>query len=99
MQRLEELAMAPLSLVDRFRQEVPKMLEDRTIPVHELFDRITQFRDQICQEGEARFAQFVKEAESIEQELLRQLAQLRETRERAQLIRELVRSMFRPGAS
>ncbi|MFQ5881905.1 MAG: hypothetical protein ACE5I9_05470 [Candidatus Methylomirabilales bacterium] len=99
MQKLEEMAMAPLSLVDRFRQEVPKMLEDRTVPAHELTDRIAQFRDQIYQEGEAKFAEFVKGAESMEQELLRRLEQLREIRERAQLIRGLINSMFRPGAS
>ncbi len=96
IQRLEELAMAPLSLVDRFRQEVPKILGDRTIPVHELMGRIAQFQQEICQEGEVTFAEFVNEAESVEQELLRRLEELREIRERAQLIRGLIRSMFRP---
>ncbi len=99
IQRLEELAMAPLSLVDRFRQEVPKIIADRTIPVHELMGRIAQFQQEICQEGEARFAEFVNEAESVEQELLRRLEELREIRERAQLIRGLMRSMFRPELS
>ncbi len=96
IQKLEELAMVPLSLVDRFRQEVPKMLEDRTIPVHELMDRISQFREEIYKQGEARFAEFVNEADSAEQELLRRLEELREIQERAQLIRGLIRSMFRP---
>jgi hypothetical protein len=99
MQHLEELAMAPLSLVDRFRQEVPKMLEDRTIPANELMDRISQFREQIYQQGETKFTEFVKEAESMEQELLRRVEQLREIRERALLIRGLINSMFRPGVS
>jgi hypothetical protein len=99
MQHLEDLAMAPLSLVDRFRQEVPKMLEDRTIPANELMDRITQFREQIYQQGETKFTEFVKEAESMEQELLRRVEQLREIRERALLIRGLINSMFRPGVS
>jgi hypothetical protein len=99
MQHLEDLAMAPLSLVDRFRQEVPKMLEDRTIPANELMDRISQFREQIYQQGETKFTEFVKEAESMEQELLRRVEQLREIRERALLIRGLINSMFRPGVS
>ncbi len=99
MQHLEDLAMAPLSLIDRFRQEVPKMLEDRTIPANELMDRITQFREQIYQQGETKFTEFVKEAESMEQELLRRVEQLREIRERALLIRGLINSMFRPGVS
>ncbi len=99
MEKMEELAMAPLSLMDRFRQEVPTMLEDRTIPAHELMQRINQLKEEIYREGEAKFAEFVKEADSIEQELLRRLEQLREMRERAQLIRGLVHSMFRPGAS
>ncbi|MFQ5658528.1 MAG: hypothetical protein ACE5G5_13385 [Candidatus Methylomirabilales bacterium] len=99
MQKLEDLAMAPLSLVDRFRQEVPKMLEDRTVPAHELLDRIARFREEIYLQGEAKFAEFVKEAESMEQELLKRVEQLREIRERGQLIRALISSMFRPGAS
>ena len=99
MQHLERLAMAPLSLVDLFRQEVPKMLEDRTIPANELMDRIARFREEIYQQGEAKFTEFVKEAESIEQELLRRVEQLREIRERALLIRGLINSMFRPGVS
>jgi len=99
MQHLEDLAMAPLSLVDRFRQEVPKMLEDRTIPANELMNRISQFREQIYQQGETKFTEFVKEAESMEQELLRRVEQLREIRERALLIRGLINSMFRPGVS
>ena len=99
MQHLEDLAMAPLSLVDRFREEVPKMLEDRTIPANELMDRISQFREQIYQQGETKFTEFVKEAESMEQELLRRVEQLREIRERALLIRGLINSMFRPGMS
>ena len=99
MQHLEDLAMAPLSLIDRFREEVPKMLEDRTIPANELMDRISQFREQIYQQGETKFTEFVKEAESMEQELLRRVEQLREIRERALLIRGLINSMFRPGVS
>lgn len=99
MQHLQEMAVAPLSLVDRFRQEVPKMLDDRTIPASELMDRISQFRDEIYQQGETKFSEFVKEAESIEQELLRKVEQLREIRERALLIRGLINSMFRPGVS
>ncbi len=75
------------------------MLEDRTIPAHELMDRIAQFQQEICQEGEARFAEFVNEADSVEQELLRRLEELREIQERSQLIRGLMRSMFRPELS
>jgi hypothetical protein len=99
MQHLEDLAMAPLSLIDRFRQEVPKMLEDRTIPANELMDRISQFREQIYQQGETKFTECVTEAESMAQELLRRVEQLREIRERALLIRGLINSMFRPGVS
>ncbi|MFQ5802636.1 MAG: hypothetical protein ACE5JQ_07065 [Candidatus Methylomirabilales bacterium] len=75
------------------------MLEDRTIPAHELMDRISEFREEIYQQGEAKFTEFVKEAESMEQELLRRVEQLREIRERALLIRGLINSMFRPGVS
>ncbi len=97
MQRLEELANAPLSAIDRFRQEVPKIVEHRAIPAHELMDRISQFRAEISKQGEVKFIEFVKEAESMEQDLVRRVEQLREIRERAKLIRDLVRSMFRPA--
>ncbi len=98
MQRLEELAMVPLTLVDRFRHEVAKMVEDRTIPAHELMDRISQFGEEVYQQGEAKFAEFVEEAESMEQELLKRVEQLREIRERGQVIHTLVKNMFDPAS-
>ncbi len=98
MQRLEELALVPLTLVDRFRNEVAKMVEDRTIPAHELMDRISQFGEEVYQQGEAKFAEFVKEAESMEQELLKRVEQLREIRERGQVIHTLVKNMFDPAS-
>ncbi len=73
------------------------MVEHRAIPAHELMDRISQFREEISKQGEVEFAEFVKEAESMEQDLVRRVEQLREIRERAKLIRDLVRSMFRPA--
>ena len=99
MQRLEELAMVSLTLVDRFRHEVAKMVEDRTIPAHELMARISQFGEEVYQQGEAKFAEFVTEAESMEQELLKRVEQLREIRERGQVIHTLVKNMFDPALS
>ena len=99
MRKLEELTLGPLYLLDRFRQEVSKMPEDRTMPVHDLKVRIAQFQGEIFQDGEAEFAEFVKEAESMEQELLKRVEQLQEIRERGQLMRDLAISIFRPALS
>ncbi|MFQ5839945.1 MAG: hypothetical protein ACE5HK_04410 [Candidatus Methylomirabilales bacterium] len=95
MERLAELAVAPLSLVDRFRQEVGTMVDEGGLPAGELLQRIDQLRGEIHAEGETRFGQFVKEADAVEQELLGRLDQVRELRERAELIRGLISSMFR----
>ncbi len=97
MARLEKLAMAPLSLVDRL-YEVRTLLSDRLTPADDVRNRIAQLRDEIDGESGATFAKFVQEAEPMEQELRRQLEQLRELRERAQLVCDIVRSMFRPSA-
>ncbi len=97
MQMLKELAKAPLSTIDRFRQEVPKMIEDRGIPTYELMNRISQFREEIYQQDEIEFARFEREVESAEQALRRRLEQLREIWARAQVVHALVRSMFAPA--
>ncbi|MFQ5989007.1 MAG: hypothetical protein ACE5K9_03730 [Candidatus Methylomirabilales bacterium] len=97
MQMLEELAKAPLSTIDRFRQEVPKMVEDRAIPAHALMNRISQVLEEIYQQDEVAFARFERETESAKQELRRRLEQLREIWERAQVVHALVRSMFAPA--
>lgn len=97
MQMLKELAKAPLSTIERFRQEVPKMADDRAIPAHELMHRISQFLEQIYQRDVGEFAQFEVKAESAEQELQRRLEQLREIWERARVVHTLVSSMFAPA--
>jgi hypothetical protein len=97
MQMLKELAKAPLSTIERFRQEVPKMVDDRAIPAHELMNRISQFLEQIYQRDEGEFAQFEMKAESAEQELQRRLEQLREIWERARVVHTVVSSMFAPA--
>ena len=97
IQMLEELAKAPLSTIDRFRQEVPKMVDDRAIPAHALMNHISQVLEEIYQEDEVAFARFKREAESAEQELQKRLEQLREIWERAQMVHALVRSMFAPA--
>ncbi len=97
IQMLKELAKAPLSTIDRFRQEVPKMVDDRAIPAHELMNHISQFLEQLYQRDEGEFARFEREAESAEQELQRRLEQLREIWERARVVHTLVSSMFAPA--
>lgn len=96
MARLEKLVMAPLSLIDRL-YEVRTLLGDRLASTDDIRNRIAQLREEIDQESGATFAKFVQEAEPIEQELRRQLEQLRELRERAQLVCSIVQSMFRPS--
>ena len=96
MARLEKLVTAPLSLIDRL-YEVRTLLGDRLTSADDIRNRIAQLREEIDQESGATFAKFVQEAEPMEQELRRQLEQLRELRERAQLVCSIVQSMFRPS--
>ncbi len=95
--RLEKLVIAPLGLIDRL-YEVRTLLSDRLTSTDDIMNRIAQLREEIDGESGATFAKFVQEAEPMEQELRRQLEQLRELRERAQLVCDIVRSMFRPSA-
>lgn len=97
IQVLKELARAPLTTIDRFRQEVPQMLEDRAISAHELMPRVSQLLKEIYQRDEVAFAHFEKEAVSAEQELCRRLERLGEIRERARVVHALVSSMFAPA--
>lgn len=99
IQVLKELARTPLSTIDRFRQEVPGMLEDRAIHAHELMPRVSQLLKEIYQRDEVAFAHFEKEAVSAEQELYRRLERLTEIRERARVVHALVRSMFAPAVA
>lgn len=96
-EKLHGLAVAPLSLIDRV-YEVRKMLEDRTIPIDHLVDRIGQLQREMSRQSEAQFAEFENEADPAEEELLKRLLEIRQIRERAQLICGFVTSMFRPGS-
>jgi hypothetical protein len=96
MERLEELAVAPLSLVDRFQQEVPRILEDQSIPATAMNGCISRFREEIYLQCKTKIDEFAKEAESAEQGSLKRAHQVREIRKRAQLIHDLVESLLHP---
>ena len=95
MEKLHKLAVAPLSLIDRL-QELREILEDPTIPMDHLMNHIAEFHQEMSAQGGAQFEQFMKEAEPVEQELLRRLEQLRGIRDLAQLVCTFIASMFRP---
>ncbi|MGH7371616.1 MAG: hypothetical protein ACREJK_07200, partial [Candidatus Methylomirabilales bacterium] len=77
-------------------QELRAILEDPTIPMDHLMNHITEFHQEMSAQGGAQFEGFMKEAEPVEQELLRRLEQLRGIRDRAQLVSTFIASMFRP---
>lgn len=95
MEKLHKLAVAPLSLIDRL-QELREILVDPTIPMDRLMNHIAEFHREMSAQGGAQFEGFMKEAEPVEQELLRRLEQLRGIRDRAQLVSTFIASMFRP---
>ena len=94
MEQLAKLIRDPLSLIERFHVEVQKMFEEQET-VKELEERITRLREEIFQEGENQIARLFKEADAVEQDLLRSLAEIRELRKRAQVVRALIASLFR----
>lgn len=97
MERLGQMTAAPLHLMDKFRQELLTILEERRLPIQDQQNRINQLREQIRQEGEGQLDAFDRESQEMEKDLLRRMEELKEMRQRAALIRRVFGSMFRPG--
>lgn len=97
MERLQQMTAGPLHLMDKFRQELLAILEERRIPLQEQQNRISQLREQIRQEGETHLDAFERESQEMEKDLLQKMEQLKDLRQRASLIRRVFASMFRPG--
>ena len=97
MERLDQMATTPLHLMDKFRQELQTILDERRLPIQEQQNRINQLREQIRQEGEGHLDAFDRESQEMEKELVRKMEELKEMRQRAFLIRRVFGSMFRPG--
>jgi FKBP-type peptidyl-prolyl cis-trans isomerase (trigger factor) len=97
MERLQQMTAAPLHLMDKFRQELLTILDERRLPIQEQQNRINQLREQIRQEGDGQLDAFDRESQEMEKDLLRKLEELKEMRQRASLIRRVFGSMFRPG--
>jgi len=95
MERLEQLAKGPLSFIDRFHHEVQAIFIEAQ-PPDEISKQIQSVKEQMFQEAEERFYEFGKEADAVEEELLKNLEEVREVRARANLVSGLVRSIFRP---
>lgn len=94
MERLEQLAKGPLSFIDRFHHEVQAIFTEAT-PPDEISKQIQSVKEQMFQEAEERFYEFGKEADAVEEELLKSLQQVRGVRARANLVSGLIRSIFR----
>ena len=97
MDRLAQMTVAPLHLMDKFRQELQTILDERRLPIQEQQNRINQLREQIRQEGEGQLDAFDRESQEMEKDLFRKMEELKEMRQRAFLIRRVFGSMFRPG--
>lgn len=97
MERLEEMAMAPLGLIDRFQQELRTILDERALPPDEMMNRINFLRENIRQECEGQGEAFDRETQGVEQDLVRRLEQLKEIRERGSVVWRTVEAMFRPS--
>lgn len=97
MERLSQMTAAPLHLMDKFRQELLTILDERRVPIQEQQNRINQLREQIRQEGEGHLDAFERESQEMEKDLLQKMEHLKEMRHRASLIRRVFSTMFRPG--
>lgn len=97
MEGIEQLAMAPLGLVDQFQQELKMILDDRTLPTPDKIMRINSLKEKMHQECENQCDAFDREAQEVERELLQRLEQLRESRELNSVIRRAIEPMFRPS--
>ena len=98
MERLYELVRSPLSAIDRFHQEIQTIFAEQQRPADELSQQVDSVREQVYQDAEARFREFGREgADAVEEELLRNLQQVKEVRARANVVGGLVRSVFRPA--
>lgn len=97
MERLSQMTAAPLHLMDKFRQELLTILDERRVPIQEQQNRINQLREQIRQEGEGHLDAFERESQEMEKDLLQKMEQLKEMRHRASLIRRVFSTMFRTG--
>ena len=97
MERLYELVRSPRSAIDRFHQEIQTIFAEQQRPADELSQQVDSVREQVYQDAEARFREFGREADAVEEELLRNLQQVKEVRARANVVGGLVRSVFRPA--
>lgn len=95
MEKFEQMAVAPLGLVEKFHQELKTIIDDRALPMNEMMNRLHYLREQIRQEGDGLFEAFDREANEMEKELLKKLEQLKEVRERAAVVRRVIDAMFR----
>jgi len=97
MERLEQMAIAPLGLVEKFQKDLKAILDEPGLPASELMDRINALREHIRQECGVQGEAFEREVEEIEKELLRKLEYLKELRERGSVVRRAIEAMFRPS--
>lgn len=97
MERLEQMTIAPLGLVEKFQKDLKTILDEPGLPANELMNRISALREHIRRECEVQGEAFERETEELEKELLRKLEHLREIRERGSVVRRAIEAMFRPS--
>ncbi|MFQ5990086.1 MAG: hypothetical protein ACE5K9_09250 [Candidatus Methylomirabilales bacterium] len=102
MERLEQRMVGMTELIDRYRQEICTISEEVLGRGHEASvevfrDKLTEVQDRMHLEAGEMYDRLVTESKEIERELVAKLTQMRETIERAALLREIIRWTVKPG--
>ena len=102
MERLEQRVLGMTELIDRYRKEICAISEEVLGRNHEVTgevfrDKLTEVQDRMHVEACEMYDRLVAESKEIERELVAKLTQMRETLERAALLREIIRWTVKPG--
>lgn len=102
MEPLEQRMLGMTELIDRYRKEICTISEEvfgrgQQASVEAVRDKLTEVQDRMHMEACEMYDRLVAESKEIERELVAKLTQMRESIERAALLREIIRWTVKPG--
>lgn len=102
MQLLEQGMSSMTELIDRYSKEIHTISGEvlgrgHEASVEEFRGRVAEIQDRMHREACEVYDRLVEESREIEQELVAKLAHMKETMERAALLKEVISSAVKPG--
>jgi hypothetical protein len=102
MQLLEQGMSSMTEVIDRYSREIHTISEEvvgrgHEASVEEFRGRVAEVQDRMHREACEVYDRLVAESREIEQELVAKLAHMKETMERAALLKEIISSAVKPG--